>query len=149
MKPFIPASLDDLPLTPNQFRIVCHIARRGDCYESVPNMAKHCGISPNTIWSILKHLEACKIIVRARRPGQTSLFAITDEAEWMPPTPIQTVPTKTVHHPPPELVCHPPQSSGHKGNPIKAIPLRGDPAPQINGERVDWKAYCEELKRNL
>jgi len=150
MKPFIPSKLDDFKLTPIEFRLFCHIARRDDseehCWESVPHMAKHCGINKLTAWGALRVLQEFKLITKARRPGQTALFMVNDSESWEPGR--KTYPgRKTVHHPDEKVTHHPDEKPTHKGNPLKAIPIRGTPAPKVNGE--GWKPGWQAMKENL
>jgi DNA-binding MarR family transcriptional regulator len=69
-RPSIPDWLDELPkwideegLKPSEFRVFCHVLRRGSgkdgygwCIESVPNQAKVCKLSPNTVRKCLQKL---------------------------------------------------------------------------------------------
>lgn len=62
MAPYIPAELDDYPFTPNEYRVVCRIARRGVCWEGVESMARACGMKADTVRAVLKRLEALGVI---------------------------------------------------------------------------------------
>lgn len=155
MKPFIPSSLDDYPLTPAQFRLFCHIARRDHCYESIPNMARHCLLNRDTAWNALKYLERQGLVSRSRRPGQTSLFCVNEETQWAP-SGKEGAPPKFRYHPAEKEGWDPAEKEGYKGNPIKAIPLRGVPAPKVNGhargqteDPPAWKTEWDEMKGRL
>ena len=63
--PFIPAWLDDENLTPHEFRIACHIGRRGDCFESARSIASHCKISRNCTLKSIKFLVGKGIVSEA------------------------------------------------------------------------------------
>lgn len=77
---FIHSALDDYGLTMAQFRLFCHIARRGDCYESVPKMAKHCRMREETAYAALKFLEDHSLVFVQRRQGQSSVLSINRRA---------------------------------------------------------------------
>lgn len=76
LKPLIPAWLDDLELTPQRFRIVCHIARRGSCYASIPSMAEKCRVSPTTVKKGLKELVAKGVLKKCVRRGKTNVYTV-------------------------------------------------------------------------
>ena len=49
---FVHSSIDDYPLTPFEFRIYAHLARRaghGTAYPSIEGMAHACKMSPETV----------------------------------------------------------------------------------------------------
>lgn len=142
MKAFIPAKLDDFKLTPIEFRLFCHIARRDDssdhCWESVPNMAKWCGINKLTAWKALKALEGFKLVVKARRFGRTAIFVVNDSDLWSPGR--KTYPGRDlVRHVDEKVTHHVDEKPTHKGYPSKAIPLRrkGNSLLKTNGAGPD------------
>lgn len=143
---FIHSALDDYGLSMAQFRLFCRIARRGDdCYESVPNMAKACQMDDDTAWAALKFLEARRLVVKTRRPGQTSFLNINPIRLWLAPD--VKLPTRkdgagknywTATNPPDSAVCHPkrrgdhpPEKTGHKGNPYEGNPIKAQEPPRV------------------
>jgi len=80
--PFIPAKLDQANLTPQQFRVFCRISRRGDCTESVGNIASSIGVHPDTVRSAMKTLVEANMISREVRPGTTCLHKERPPSEW-------------------------------------------------------------------
>lgn len=75
-KPFIPAWLDNAGLTPSQFRVMCHISRRGLCWDSLDTMESVCKMRRRTIQIALKELLAMKRIHSASRVGQSSIYSL-------------------------------------------------------------------------
>lgn len=141
MKAFIPSSLDDYNLTPDQFRIFCHVARRGECYESVGKIAKHCGFGRNKARFILKFLVSRNLISSVRKVGHSVQYAVNDDSEWLEPLPPYSRGSSGPGYsykigvpPSPRMGGDPYHPGGAKGYPIKAIPLRRSPPPQKNEE---------------
>lgn len=75
---FVPASVDDYGLSASQFRVLCHIARRGECYSTVATIANVCLLSPKTVRSALRELRSQGLVVAKPRHGQTTIYRITD-----------------------------------------------------------------------
>ena len=73
---FIHAAVDDANLTPAQFRVLCHVGRRGECYEAVANMATHCRLHADTVRKALKELVQLGWLHRQRRTGTTSIYEV-------------------------------------------------------------------------
>lgn len=72
---FIAAALDDMGLRPFEFRILCRIIRRGQCYESLPNLAKSCRMSKARAKEALQSLENAELITKIKeRKGQTNIY---------------------------------------------------------------------------
>ena len=83
---FIPGFLDDYPLEPEEFRLYAHILRRAGsngCFESIPNMARHCRMGEKSVKNALKLLLAAKMLVATPRPGITSVYDLTPAKEWV------------------------------------------------------------------
>ena len=78
--PFIPAWLDDLGLTANQFRTYCHLRRRagkdGSCHPSGPNIAKVCRINKDTVWKVISELEIIGLIVRMKHFRNSNRYLV-------------------------------------------------------------------------
>ncbi len=80
----VPADVDDAGLTPHQFRVLCHVARRcgkdGMCYSSIETMAKVCRIRPKTVRASLSILVDRGLLSRKDISGKTSEFRIVSNA---------------------------------------------------------------------
>lgn len=125
MAPFIPAWLDDAGLSAAEFRVFCRISRRGDCHESVANIAKGCRLHPDTISeSVIPALIDRGLITKENRPGFTSVLRVVSEPptrnEYPPETEGQV--SKPGAPSPKRRGSHPPETEGDKGNPFKGIP---------------------------
>lgn len=92
--PLIPAALDDAGLSAQEFRVICHVARRGNCFEKARQIALRCKLSENTVWTVLKRLEKWGMIKREKRRGETSVFTLCEVEKWKiqtsEPTPNET-----------------------------------------------------------
>lgn len=116
---FVPAILDDAGLDPIQFRIFCHIARRGHCYSSIRTIADVCGLlDVRTVRKALRTLTAHKMIKAERKPGATTTYSVTPIAEWidLPLTSNVSTPLTSNARGTPDIECPP-----------KVIPSEGDP----------------------
>lgn len=128
---FIHSVLDDYGLTQAQFRVFCRIARRGECNESAPNIARGCKMNQDTVWDAISFLEAHCLITRKHRPGHTSILTINPVSQWATPGGKQGV-TEKRGHPrnsatgyPKTGDTHPAENEGHKGNPSEGNPNKG------------------------
>jgi hypothetical protein len=79
--------LDDLPLSPVEFRIYAHAVRRGGLgglyYESVANAAAHCRVRPDTLRRALKRLQADSLLVLVEKPaGRTWSYRVNQPEAW-------------------------------------------------------------------
>ena len=78
--------LDDMGLSPQEFRLYVHIVRRagkgGACWEAVGNMADHCGMSESSVKRALKVLIKKGMLDKQPRTGETSVFTIQDIEKW-------------------------------------------------------------------
>lgn len=90
---FIHSKLDELKLTPVQFRVYCHATRRaggadGMYFESVPNCARHCKIRiPTARKAIAKLVDLGLLKLLSEPTGETKTYRVTFIEEW-PPLPI-------------------------------------------------------------
>jgi DNA-binding transcriptional ArsR family regulator len=150
LSPFIPAALDDADLTPHEFRVFCHIARRGECLASIGKMSDDTGVSEPTLRKALKTLRAASMVEREKRPGTTDKhrtvppdgwdLSVLEEDEDMDPSqdfgghPSQDLrdpkklPLQNLgDHPLKKLGGHPSQDFGvpSKGNPFEGNPFEG------------------------
>jgi len=156
--PFIPAWLDDAGLTPAQFRVACHIYRRGDSFSNAATIAKTCRLKRDTVFEALSHLETAGFIKRTSRPGQTTLIE---------PVPFEGMGSDNPSRLGGREVSRlggqdPSRLGGHKGNPIKDIPLRKVPKelfpiseslPFLSNEFKtaweSWEKHRREIKKKL
>lgn len=74
----IPAWLDDAELRPAVFRVLCRIARRGNCFESLESMATGCRIRRPTVQAALQELIMKDLIIYETRPGKTTIYRLAD-----------------------------------------------------------------------
>jgi hypothetical protein len=158
---FIPSWLDDSDLTPNEFRIFSTISRRGNCFESVTNMARRIKMHPDTVWDVLNSLEARGCIARTKRPGQTTLFTARHIDLWKSPTgkggvteikgcpskPGDTRPLDSVDTHPKIRGTPPPEAEGCKVNPIEGNPSMSIPAKEPRTEILKFSEVYEEASR--
>jgi hypothetical protein len=126
-KAFIPAALDDAGLSPDAFRIWCHIQRRGTLFGSVVGIAARCGIGRTKTREALRWLVANKWATAFERTGQTTEYIAlhpylhadgtptkTGRGKKATPTGIERgTPTRSGRPPLPDPVA--------KGNPTKGI----------------------------
>lgn len=129
--PFIPSYLDDAGLTPSQFRLVCRVSRRGNCFESIANMAKGCGLAINTLKTNLPRLVAMRVLSKTTRVGATSIYSINPFDQWRIERGSKLQPAKktpwAAEHTTPETKqqpSHPAQSTPHKGSPFQGSPTK-------------------------
>ncbi len=86
---FIPSFLDDFGLSPFEFRLYSHIARRaggqGQCWEGIDKMAKVCRMERKTAYKAFQFLEDHRMIRVERKKGATSHVTLTNRSAWIPP----------------------------------------------------------------
>ena len=167
--PFIPAKLDDADLTPHQFRVFCHVARRGECLASIRKMSDDTGVSEPTVRKALKTLRSASMIEREKRPGTTDkhrtagpdmwdLSVLEEDEEDTDPSqhfggdPSQDIgdpkklPLQNLgDHPLKNLGGHPSQDFGvpSKGNPFEGNPLEG--ARVVGSADADRPPWLQRL----
>src|SRR5689334_20418065 len=78
----IHSDLDDSRLTPESFRLYCHVARRGECWAEVETIARVCGIGVKRVRLEIQLLEGLRMIEVVRRPGQTSILRLAPRSSW-------------------------------------------------------------------
>lgn len=82
---FIPKELDDAGLDVYEVRVMVNLARRcgkQGAWPSISKISKDCRIATNTVVRALKTLKARGFIQEEQRPGQTTVYWITDVTEW-------------------------------------------------------------------
>ena len=74
---FIHAAVDDAMLSTAQFRVLCHVSRRGECYACVRRMAKTCRLHADTVRKALKELVKLGWLSPPKyRTGQTTVYTV-------------------------------------------------------------------------
>lgn len=159
--PFIPAKLDDADLTPHEFRVFCHISRRGECTASIGTMSGNIGISEPTVRDALKTLRSAEMIECEERPGTTNKYRTRPTEEWDLPAlcePNETedpsqdfgdprkLPLQKVRDHPSQLFGdHPSQDIGgvSKGYPLEGNPLEG--AIGVSGAEAPLPSYLLDV----
>src|SRR5438445_3751336 len=95
---FVHSRLDDYGLSPQEFRVYCHLARRagrGKAYPAVATIAAVCRLHPQTVRHALKTLTTHRLLTRQERPGHTALYRLTAPSQWQSPTHIHGDPCET------------------------------------------------------
>ncbi len=69
---FIPSWLDDLQLDVYQFRLYCHVLRRGELYASVESICQTCGFDRKKLFQTIVSLEAKSLLSVTREKGKTN-----------------------------------------------------------------------------
>lgn len=87
--PFIPAWLDDLGLDSREFRVYCHVLRRGECWEASEEIAEHCRMNRKTVYAVLARLEARGLLEVVHRPGRTTVYRPRPPGPQEPPVPVE------------------------------------------------------------
>ena len=141
---FIHSKLDDAGLTASEFRIVCHVARRGICFAAVESISRICRLSEGTVRAGLKSLAAQGLLIRETREGQTTVHRLAPMANWNPShilPPLGKEGSGVNHNPtPPERreatprkirESHPPQNMGGEGDPFEVTPSKINPMKGI------------------
>jgi hypothetical protein len=127
--------MDDYGLDVYAFRLVCHIARRGKCFSSVPTIAQTCKFKVQTIRKKLKELTALNVLKAHHRKGATTEYSLNPIERWNPSTTGTGVCVDPICNgtaPPPILGRgHPICNGTDKGNPTKGNPLKGEAAPKL------------------
>lgn len=81
--------LDDAGLTPAEFRIYAHLARRaakeGRAWPGRDSMAKVCAMSKRTVTRAILALEKHGMLVVKRAEGQRSIYILTRRSSWVVP----------------------------------------------------------------
>ena len=148
--PFIPSGLDDYGLSTAEFRIVCHISRRGVCKSAIPTMARVCCMSQKTLKTALRRVVQYGIVCREFQIGKVLSLGIAPVTQWKPPRVKQTLgqnrpqvsncPTTWGKTDPTHLG----QKRPYKGNPIEGNPIKGGSPPLSEADKV---LYDGERKR--
>ena len=122
---FIHSIVDEAGLKPSEFRVLCHVARRGECFATVATTAEKCRLHPDTVRKSFRKLRKMNWLVAFERTGRTTVYRVNHAAI------LKSVQHKDTSHPYENNggVPHesdgglPPEISGAKGNPHKLIQL--------------------------
>lgn len=146
---FVHSAVDEARLSPSEFRLLAHLARRagtdGRISSSVENMGKVCGMAPCTIKICLRELTRRNIIfVSEARLGQTPIRRLNPPSDWIPPVGkttqveiqpgLESKPGPSRKTTPPPGWENLPQSRSSEVYPKKVIQL-------LSGFDAFWKAY--------
>jgi DNA-binding MarR family transcriptional regulator len=77
---FVRSVIDDAGLTPNEFRLICHFARRGTCYSSLAKIADVTEMSVRTVQKTLKFLVEEGLVLKEVHPGRQDIYRLPDPA---------------------------------------------------------------------
>ncbi len=83
---FIHSALDEYPLTPEEFRVYAHYARRAGvdgAYPAIASVAKRCRMHEDTARQCLHNLLSYKMLAAQERPGRSTLYRLTRASEWV------------------------------------------------------------------
>lgn len=158
--PFIPSELDEAGLAPSQFRVLCHLWRRGETFSNAATIAKVCRLKRNTVFQVLTDLEKAGFIRRKSRPGQTTLIEPVPFGD----TGKKGNPSRLGIRGVSRLGIQDPSRLGiHKGDPTKAIPLKksqGEKKPALavslpfqseafSEAWQDWQTHRKQKKKPI
>lgn len=162
---FIHSSVDDAGLSPAEFRIYGHLARRAGAngaYPGVDSMAKICQLAKATIIKSIRRLEELGMIRVVRISGVKSRYVLTRRSVWLITTVTlnEQVPVQTRERGSSNEVTPPVQTRERKviqeGNPSKdeAFTLSSAPAERrrpvgsVNGTKPseeDIRRFCTTI----
>lgn len=94
------SELDDLGLSPFEFRVYAHIVRRtggadGVYWESMTAGARHCRMALSTYRRAVAALVEQGLLTREPRSGSTSVITVTPKREWRVTPTTSDTPTKS------------------------------------------------------
>jgi hypothetical protein len=148
---FVHSAVDDAGLSPQEARVLMHIARRGDCYSGVKEMARVCRMNKQTVFGCLRRLTARSLIVKETRRGKPHLYRVAPISAWVDRkeglTESRGQPADRDATRPKAGVRGLTESRGHKGNPLEGDPMKGETAPRF--EPLSPKLYRRELEAML
>ncbi len=98
----IPSFLDDYGLDPYEMRVYIRLARRagmgGQCWESIPNMARACLMSPQKVKNCLALLAAAQLIKQLIRPGSSNVYELMPECHWVKSSSLERLRTEVTSY---------------------------------------------------
>lgn len=140
---FFDVELDDMELTPYEYRVYGRIARRAAgghhaCTESLDSMAAGCQIARSTLMRAIRGLIQRRMIVRESKLGETSTYYLTDKSRWIRGASETQVPGASETHP----WCATDTPLVHE-RPTHLVHQR----PTKNTSKVDKEVHKEEEKK--
>ena len=126
---FIHSEMNEFGFTATQFRVLCHISSRGECWQSAHNSARVCRMNEDTFWKAVNILESIEVIKRTKRHGLTSVFTVNPFRLWKRPDGKQGTPEKSMRRPDSATGTrktgdtHPAENRGHKLNNRELDPM--------------------------
>lgn len=143
---FVHSSIDDAGLSPAEFRIYCHLARRangGEAWPSVVTMATTCRLNRTTVRAAVDRLVALNMVEVRERPGTSNVYVLTRASEWRIPTPeagAEGVGSMGQD-------CTPPPNEGQVGSPkmggVGSPRLGGDPSQKRATKDIQGRESME------
>jgi hypothetical protein len=132
---FVHSRLDELGLTPAQFRVYGHLSRRADksgvAWPAVANIARVCRLHPKTVRAALRALIGRSMIVPTFRAGETTCYNLTSHSEWRPffcgggnDAQTDTAHSEAPGRPAKRIQPHHSQNDADKGNPSEGNQLK-------------------------
>jgi len=79
---YVDSELDEAGLNAAEFRVLAHIARRGNCFAKLKTMAKSCRLNRETVQKCLRRLEILGLISKEKRPGHPNVYWINPKSQW-------------------------------------------------------------------
>lgn len=173
---FLHSAIDDYDFTPEEFRIIHRVARRGECTESFLTMETHLHISESMIRKVVKFLVVHNILIKRDKLGSSSTIWVAPFDSWNSKETVDSSRPKQKGRRRPSLpetaLSHPvldgsatgrdgkadtsgSESDGSgwehdKGNPSKEIP-KGNPLkvrPETRARELDTEPFnCSETLR--
>jgi hypothetical protein len=86
MPVFIHSELDDYGLSPQDFRVYCHIARRageGSAWPGIDSISEKCRMNRKTVIKSIKHLELFGMLLVTREGGSCNVYILKDKNNWI------------------------------------------------------------------
>jgi len=79
---FVRSELDEAGLTPYEFRVYAHIARRAECWAALDTISDLCGMGRTAVKEAITSLRAKGMISVVSKPGSTSITTLTPPRLW-------------------------------------------------------------------
>ena len=97
---FVHSAVDDYPLTPEEFRVYAHFARRaglGEAWPKIESIGRVCRMHPDTARQCVHSLNASGMINVQERKGRTNLYTITRVSSWKPAAEVEAIKKAAAH----------------------------------------------------
>lgn len=158
---FVHSEVDDAALTPIEFRVYAHLARRAGAqgaYPGIDSMCRVCQVGPSTIIRSIRELERRRMITVHRTEGQRNRYVLTRRSSWLDSTVsvVKGVSPQKRTSVTTETVPVSPQKRKvlHKGNPSKVIQADTDFPDALKSEDFlaawnEWKEHRKHKRQSL